>query len=215
MFWSCESTGRGGRASGEPLGRERQDPAPVLCRGATPVPRSVPGRDDHGQGHAAERDGCRAEEPLPGDGLRSRARGCEGLCPWQGTRAILPALPALPPGQGIPKRQCRVSSARHVAGAAARTACAAGCPADSASQRAAGSKVLTLQLAWLGSGGHSQEHRLLSVFSGHGSRSTAPCSQRDRSPDTAHPHPAWEQGCVPPAGPGGTLAIPCGSPIHG
>lgn len=41
------------------------------------------------------------------------------------------------------------------------------CPADSASQRAAGSKVQALQLAWLGSGGHSQEHGLLSVFSRH------------------------------------------------
>lgn len=46
----------------------------VLCQGATPVPPSVPGRDDHGQGHAAQRDGRGTKEPLPGDGLWSRAR---------------------------------------------------------------------------------------------------------------------------------------------
>lgn len=90
----------------------------------------------------------------------------------------------------------------------AGTACAAGRPADSASQRAAGSKVQSFQLAWLGSGGHSQEHGLLSVFS----QSTAPCSQQDRCPDTARPYPAQERGCVPPEGPGGHCHTPCGSP---
>lgn len=38
---------------------------------------SVPRRDDHGQGHAAQRDGCRPKEPLPGDGLQ-RGQGQHG-----------------------------------------------------------------------------------------------------------------------------------------
>lgn len=70
-------------------------------------------------------------------------------------------------------------------------------PADRASRGAAVSKVRTLQLARPGSGGHGQQHGLLSAFSGHRSQSTAPCSQRHRWTDTARPHPAREQGCVP------------------
>lgn len=67
--------GRGGGAPRKPLGRRGARPGAgavprVLCRRAAPPPSLVPCCDDHGQGHAAQRDGCRAEEPLPGDGLK-------------------------------------------------------------------------------------------------------------------------------------------------
>lgn len=65
---------------GSPLAGERHIPAQVPCRRAAPPPSLVPRRDDHGQGHAAQRDGCCTEEPLPGDGLRRRDQGGEGMC---------------------------------------------------------------------------------------------------------------------------------------
>lgn len=92
---------------GSPLAEEKHILAQVLCRRAAPPPSLVPRRDDHGQGHAAERDGCRTEEPLPGDGLRRRDQ--------QGDRMHVvrrkprrqwgrAALPVLARGYGAPKR---------------------------------------------------------------------------------------------------------------
>lgn len=66
-------------APGKPLGRREARPgAGAVPQGRLP-PSLVPCRDDHGQSHAAERDGCCTEEPLPGDGLRRRDRQSDGM----------------------------------------------------------------------------------------------------------------------------------------
>lgn len=168
---------------GDPLGRERQDPALILVpRGpprchpqflaamttdkATPPSAMAVAPKSHFQGMD-----CGAEH---GD-----VRGCA-----RGRGHVSPCLPDRTAQKG--------SAVSAVPGGGQRVP-----PADRASRGAAVSKVRTLQLARPGSGGHGQQHGLLSAFSGHRSQSTAPCSQRDRWTDTARPHPAREQGCVP------------------
>lgn len=74
-FCKCESVGRGRRSPKEAPWQEggaswRRRCAAGAVRRAAPPPSSVPRCDDHGQGHAAQRDGRRTEEPLPGDGLK-------------------------------------------------------------------------------------------------------------------------------------------------